>query len=466
MGYLIFMSILLAAAVLAGLLVKVPDTLTTAKRVVVGIVMVIGVSVGTTGAFQYNDAGYCQFFQTVAGTEGSTCTTGWYFQGWGISTPWEHYLTIAHTTDNTAGGSSVSAPYSIRMSDNWNGVVTQITRFAIPQDADQFQAMHKAFRSKQKLIQTTLKPAITQSLDSVSNMFSMEDYYAGGQRDDYKNEFKDAVIKGRAQVRQKISYIPVDAAGGQTANDMDSSADTSQTGVRTTRKVQMVKVLDKKTMQPIRESHDYAKWGITVASVILENLDPDDVFEDQIAERKAAASRRMVAQTKRGEQEEQRLLAIATGDTDIAIKQAATKVLQIEQTTLAETTKKLALIVASQIRQEAEIRKDTAVIKLAQAKIDAEAVIVTADADAYEREALLASDNGLALKIEALVTMNKDAMNAFAKRNVPTTVVYTGGSDGGSLGANDEIANIATTQMLKNLRALDLDVDVRAVPMK
>ena len=463
MGYLITMSILLAAAVLAGLLVKVPATLTTAKRVVVGVVMVFGTAIGVTGAVQYNDAGYCQFYQTVTGSEGSTCSTGWYFQGWGKSTAWEHYLTIAHTNDaDSQGGSSVNGPYSIRMSDNWNGVVTQITRFAIPQDKDQFQSMHKAFRSKQRLIQTTLKPAVTQSLDSVSNMFSMEDYYAGGQRDQYKTEFSDAVIKGRAKVRQKISYVEIDASGGQTANDMPSSSDSSETGIRTTRKVQMVKVLDAEGLV-IREVHDYAKWGITVASVILENLDPDDVFEDQIAERKAAASRRMVAQTKRGEQEEQRLLAIATGDTDIAIKQAAAKVVQIQRTTDAETEKKLVLITASQVKQRAEIQKQTAAIKLEQAKIDAEAVVVTADADAYEREALLASDNGLAIKVRAIVQMNKDNADAFAKRNVPLTVVYTGGSESGALGANDEIQNIATTQMLKNLKALDLDLDVKAV---
>ena len=464
MGYLIFMSILLAVSVLAGLLVKVPESLTIVKRAVVGVVMVIGVSVGVTGAVQYNDAGYCQFFQTVTGSEGSTCSTGWYFQGWGRSTPWEHYVTIAHTDDAASqGGSSVNGPYSIRMSDNWNGVVTQITRFAIPQNADQFQAMHKSFRSKDRLIQTTLKPAVTQSLDSVSNMFSMEDYYAGGQRDQYKTEFRDAVVKGRAMVTQQISYVELDESGGQTANDMASSADSSETGIRTTRRVRMVKVYDEETGLAIREVHDYAKWGITVASVILENLDPDDVFEDQIKERKAAASRRMVAQTKRGEQEEQRLLAIATGDTDIAVKQAAAKVVQIQRTTDAETEKKLVLITASQVKQKAEIQKQTAAIMLEKAKIDAEATVVAADAAAYDREVKLASDNGLKLKLEAIVRMNADNAKAFANRSVPSTVVYTGGSEEGALGANNEIENIATTQMLKNLKALDLDLNVKAV---
>jgi len=348
------------------------------------------------------------------------------------------------------------------MSDNWNGVVTQITRFAIPQDPEQFQAMHRAFRSKQKLIQTTLKPAITQSLDSISNMFSMEDYYAGGQRDDYKNEFLDAVTKGRAQVVQQITYVPVDASGGQAANNLDSSADTSITGIRTTRKVQMVKVIGEDGL-PVRQVHDYVKWGITVASVILENLDPDDVFEDKIAERKAAASRRMVAQTKRGEQEEQRLLAIATGDTDIAIKQAQTLVDQIEQTTKAETAKKLALIKANRVKEEAFIAKETSAIKLEQAVIDAEAVVVTAEAEAFAKEALLEADGALALKLAAFVEVNEAWAMAASKINVPTTLMGGNGNAGGGNGvAMSTVQDFMQIMTVRAAQDLQLDLSIKA----
>jgi len=353
------------------------------------------------------------------------------------------------------------------MSDNWAGDVTQTTRFGIPQDEIQFLKMHNDFRSVARLITTTLQPAVTSSLDSVANTFSMEEYYAGGQRDQFKTEYRNAVVKGRAKVKQGITYknSSDQAPGGQAPNDLDSSQDDSNLGGTKVRTIKMVQQLDD-SGNVIREKHNYTTYGITVSSAIIENLDPDDKFEQQIQARKDAASRRIVAQEERREQEELRLLAIQTGETNIATKQASARVVQIEKTTNAETAKKLALIVAERIKEEAAVARDTSAINLEKAKIDAEAVIVTADADAYEREALLASDNGLKLKLDALVRMNADAMKALATKPVPSTVVYTGTSENGALGANNEIENIATTQMLKNLKALDLDINVKAAPKK
>ena len=322
--------------------------------------------------------------------------------------------------------------------------------------------MHKDFRSVERLVSTTLRPAINASLDSVANLFSMEEYYAGGQRDQFKTEFRDAVIKGRAKVTQHVDYTMgnVNTIGGQASSDNVAAQDSSDVGTLASRNVTMQKVLDEETGEVIREQHNYASYGITVAIALLENLDPDDKFEKQIQARKDAASRRIVAQEERREQEEQRLLAIQTGETQIAVKQAAARVVQIEQTTNEETNKKLALIKASRQLEEAEIAKQTSAINLEKARIDADAKVVTADAAAYEKAALLEADNALQIKLDALVKMRQYEMDAFAKRQVPSTVIYSGAGVDGALGANDEITNIANTQLMKNLKALDLDLDI------
>ena len=462
MGYLIFMSLMLLVAIV-GVFIKVPETLGTAKKAIVSFVAVVGIATGVTGAFQYNDAGYCQHIQTIAGTEDSTCSLGWYFQGWGTSTAWPHFITIAHTNATAEGGSSINRPYSVRLSDNWAGDVTQTTRFGIPKDGPQFLKMHNDFRSVDRLITTTLKPAVTSSLDSIANTFSMEEYYAGGQRDQFKTEYLNSVTKGRAQVEQKITYKASSdqQPGGQAANELEGAQDSSNLGGTKVRTVKMVPVRDGEG-NIIRVPHNYVTYGITVSSAIIENLDPDDLFEQQIQARKEAASRRIVAQEQRREQEEQRLLAIQTGETEIAKRQASARTEQIEKTTNAETAKKLALIEANLLKEKAAVAKDTSEINLEKAKIDAEARRVAADAEAYEKAELLAADNALAIKVKAIVQMNKDAMDAFAKRNVPSNVIYTGGAEAGALGANDEIANIAATQMMKNLRALDLDLQIKS----
>ena len=54
------------------------------------------------------------------------------------------------------------------------------------------------FRSPERLITTTLKPAVSTLK---INMYTMEEYYAGGE-DQFKGEYKEAIEKGRARVRQ------------------------------------------------------------------------------------------------------------------------------------------------------------------------------------------------------------------------------------------------------------------------
>lgn len=435
--------------------IRIVRTIGSALAFIVGVVFVLG------GAVGYNDAGYQQHVRTIFGTETVALDTGWYFEGWGTSTAWPKYITVAHTASVDAEGSAITGPYRVRLADNWSGDVSQSTRFQIPADAEQFIAMARSFRSPERLITTTLRPAVTASLDSVANMFTMEEYYAGGARDQFKTEFSDAVTKGRARVRQEqVATNQIVNAGGQAPNDLDVAADTSNVGDTQVRRTVMVKVTDA-SGNDIRVAHDYAQWGIVAAQSILENLDPDDRFEEQIQARKDAASRRVVAREQRLEQEEQRLLAIQQGETEIARRQAAARTEQIQRTTDAETQKQLALIAAEQQREEANIARQTAEINLERARIDAEAVTVAADAEAYAKEAILEADGALAQKLDAWVTAQRYWAEAASQINVPSTVFNNGGEGtaGNALGTVDQFMQM---MMMKTAQDLQVDPSIRS----
>lgn len=437
----------------SGNIVSTEHQLTRPKGFVSAALIMLGMFTGIQGSINYNDSGYCQHIQTIFGTESSTCSTGWYFEGWGQSTEWPHFITVSNTNSVEAEGSSINRPYPVRLADNWNGDVTQTTRFGIPLDRDQFLKMHRDFRSPERLITTTLRPAVTSSLDSIANLFSMEEYYAGGKRDAFKTEFRDAVIKGRAKVRQVSRYSSKGAFTNKAASsDLSAAQDTSQVGETNVRQIVMEKVKDNAGNE-IREEHGYITYGVTVSSAILENLDPDDRFEKQIQARKDAASRRIVAQEERREQEEQRLLEIQRGETDIAKRQAAAKTEQIQQTTEAETTKKLALIRAERVKEEAQIAKDTAAIKLERARIDAEAKQVTADAEAYQKQVILEADGALQQKLDAWVKAQTVWADAASRINVPTTVFAgSDGKTGNALNTVSSFMDIMTAQAAKQLQ--------------
>lgn len=469
----IFMAVLFLVLAAILTVIKVPVELTTPKRILTPILASIGILIGGLGAVSYNDAGYCQHVRTIFGTESSTCETGWYFSGWGMSTAWPHEITVANTpvieesgeSADTAFVGSVAPPHRLRLADNWGGDATQVTRFAIPQDPEQFIKMARTFRSPERLINTTLRPAVTASLDSVANMFTMEEYYSGGKRDQLKSEFKDTIERGRAEVRQ----ISLNQAGGvvpsrAAASDSDVTQDTSEVGDTEVRRVLIEKVKDA-SGNDIRIPHDYIEHGILVSSAILENIDPDNAYEDQMGERKKAASRRVVAREQRLEQEEQRLLAIQQGETDIAKRQAAAKVEQIQATTDAETKKKLALIEAERMKEEAEIARQTSAINLEKARIDAEAVTVAADAEAYAKEAILTADGALAQKLAAWSEAQKVWADAAARINVPSTVIATGegGAAGNALGTVDQFMNML---MVKTAKDLAVDTAIAPTPTK
>ena len=466
----IFVGVLFLLGAFAVLFVPVDPMFRKMKTIGSVVMFALAGVFSLGGSVGYNDAGFCQHTRTIFGNETSTCETGWYFAGWGTSTAWPHYITVAHTLDATGENAgtvfqgSIAEPYRVRLADNWTGDVTQTTRFGIPQDSAQFLEMARTFRTPERLINTTLKPAVTASLDSVSNMFTMEEYYSGGKRDQFKSEFKDAIEKGRAQVKQ----VSLNQAGGViqsrvAASDSDVAQDTSEVGDTEVRRIIMEKVTDE-SGNDVRITHDFTEIGITVASAILENLDPDDKYEEQINDRKAAASRRVVAREQRLEQEEQRLLAIQQGETDIAKRQAAAKVEQIEKTTNAETTKKLALIEAERVREEAEIAKQTAAINLDRARIDAEAVTVAADAEAYAKEAILAADGALAQKLAAWTEAQKVWADAAARINVPATVI--GGESGTAGNALGTVDTFMQMLMIKTAKDLQVDPTVAATPVK
>ena len=411
-----------------------------------------------TGSISYNDSGKCTHVQTIFGSEARTCDTGWYFSGWGRTTEYPHYITVSNTVneDSNTFGSSINQPYSVRMSDNWNGDITQNTRFAIPQDEVQFMNMHHTFRGPDKLIQTTLKPAVNSSLDSVANLFSMEEYYAGGKRDQFKTEYKDAVEKGRAVVKQVVvDGLSLESEVKASANDL--TEDTSNTNNRAARKIIMEKVTDDKGIVH-REEHDYAKYGISVSSAIVENLDPDDKFEGQIQDRKLSASKRMVAQEQRKEQEEQRLLAIQTGQTQIAKRQAEAQVEQIQKTTEAETAKKLIIIQAEQAKAQATIATETAKLQLEKARIDSEATKTLADAEAYSKKAIIMADGALEKKLAAYVSTQQAWADAASKMNVPQQLF---GSTGGTNVAGSTVEQFMQLMTVKSAKDLAVDLDVK-----
>lgn len=61
-------------------------------------------------------------------------------------------------------------------------------------------------------------------------------------------------------------------------------------------------------------------------------------------------------------------------------------------------------------------------------------------------------------KLRSLVIATAEAM---ANRKVPQTVIYSNGTADDGLGSNSDVQSLISTQLMKNLKALDLDMSVK-----
>ena len=156
-----------------------------------------------------------------------------------------------------------------------------------------------------------------------------------------------------------------------------------------------------------------------MTSARVTDVDPNTEFKKRMRLRQQAAADRAIAREQRIQEEEQRLLAIAKGEREVAERQAHAKVRQIEQTTNAETEKQLAITSANKLKEQAEIDRERSVILLEKAEIDAEAVKVAADAEAYAKAAVLEADNALAQKLDAEIRIQRVWAEAYANAMCP-----------------------------------------------
>ncbi|MBW2698367.1 MAG: hypothetical protein JRE70_17930, partial [Deltaproteobacteria bacterium] len=163
----------------------------------------------------------------------------------------------------------------------------------------------------------------------------------------------------------------------------------------------------------------------------VTDMRPNTKFVERMQLKQKASADRAIAREQKIQEEEQRLLAIAKGEREVAERQASAKVSQIQKTTEAETDKQLAITQAEKLREEAKIMRETAQIKLEKAHFEAETRRTLAEAEAYQKRVILKADNALAQKLDAEIRIHSLWAEAFAQRRVPANVFGAGG--GGSV---------------------------------
>ncbi|MDJ0711131.1 MAG: SPFH domain-containing protein [Woeseiaceae bacterium] len=449
---------------------RVTSALPTWLRLsIVSLVTFVIAAVMFNQVFFYAEPGYVYHVRTITGNERVVDGVGYSMHLFGRVNAWKKAMTVL-ADDVTADGvnaesesSIVSAslpPLNIMFLDQVDADAMAAVRFRLPTDAETFLRMAHEYRTPENLLRVALIPSFQETLQATASLMSAEDYYSGG-RTEFINEFENQMQQGIYIVKRK--EIMRDMVKRQTS-EADASNPELQDEFGDQQKAVFVveKLIDESTGMPIRKEQKFMLYGITVHEARVTNMKPNAKFVARMEQKQEASAMRAIAREQKVQEEEQRLLAIARGDREVAERQAAMKVEQVEATTKAETRKKETLIEAQRQKQAAEIQEETSKILLEKARIDAEAVKVAAEAEAYRKERILSADNALAQKLDAEIEIQRIWAEAFAKRAVPQNVFGGGGNGETPTGSDMEVKHFMQLLTLEAAERLNYDRNVVA----
>ncbi len=413
-------------------------------KIAIGAVIALAVGYVLSQSFFYAEPGYIYHVRTVTGNEAVVTEIGYKFYPFGRYNSWKRAMTVqavsgssqdAITSEKDADNASASLPpLSIMFLDQVDAHAEATVRFSIPSDEESFLKLAHEYRSPENLLRTALLPVFKETLQANASLMTAEEYYAGG-RTEFNSEFENQMRSGIYLVKREEVRV---RAGRTAAGSANVALGTEQEEYGEDAKTIFVvqKVMDA-TGQPMRKQQRFTDYGITVVSALVTDIKPNQKFIERMQLKQKASADRAIAREQRVQEEEQRLLAIARGEREVAERQAKAKVEQIQKTTEAETEKQLAITRAEKLKAEAEIQRETAEINLEKAKIEAQTQRTLADAEAYQKQVILEADNALAQKLEAEIKIQQLWAEAYAKRKVPTNVFGSGGSGSGAPVGND-----------------------------
>ncbi|MEM7056900.1 MAG: SPFH domain-containing protein [Pseudomonadota bacterium] len=413
------------------------------------------------GAFFYAEPGFKYHVRTIFGEEKMVRDVGYNTHWWGRVNAWKNAMSVQSTRGGAGSlsaefeGKAMSAnmpPQTLVFLDQVDAAVTATARFQLPETEEDFLRMARQFRTPDNLLRTELIPAFQETLGASASLMAAEEYFSGG-RTEFNTEFQNQMQNGiylvkRKEVIRQVTRTQTGSANVALGQEQQEFGDDQQV-------VFVVEKLVDETGQPRRKKQNFTKFGISVVSARVTNVDPNQRFKSRMEQKQDAAAARSVAREQRIQEEEQRLLAISKGEREVAERQAQAKVIQIERTTQAETEKQLAITAAQQRRDQARIEKERAEILLETARIDSESKRVAADAEAYAKQEILKADNALAQKLDAEIKIQELWAAAYAQRRVPQYVFGGGGGGGGPLAGGPPTGADGETRLLQQLLTME-----------
>jgi hypothetical protein len=341
---------------------------------------------------------------------------------------WEQYIDIktileGEPVEGIEGVISGGIP--IRFIDKVTGDLEIAVRMEIPSDPVSFIKLVKEFRHPKNLINNTLIPTIREQVINTAYMFSAEDYVSG-DASNFRQTLDDQLKNGGFAVDkiEKIDTVMTDiqVEGSREISDIKSY-------------YVVEKRLDRQGV-PIRIDHDIKKNNIVASQVIVQAIELEPKFKKKLETQRDLSAQRGIEIQKITVAQAAQKSIIAEGERDKAKKRAEQEIVAVNTLIAIETRVK-----------EENSNKDLARIALETAKLEAQAITVKADAEAYKNKKLVLA--GLSPERRAYWDYRSDSVNAAYISKMATPTIMGGNGTGGG---NDSMAQLLQLEVMDRLK--------------
>lgn len=403
-----------------------PWLLAFSRRISIVVVSVGAFLIMIPYLFFWAEPGYQYFVVYPNGKKDAVMTEGIKFRGFAKITPWQKFIDVKVVSDgeDTDEIEGEMDPIPIRFIDQVTATTKLSTRFQLPADKESFIELAIEFRSLQNLAQNTLIPTVREVVSNTGYMFAAQDYISGSASDFRvaieeqlkdgaysveKTEYRDTVVTAIEQENREIKEV-------QTRYEVKKRVDVNG--------------------KFIRIPHDINENNIIVAQVIVDDVILEQVFKQRLEAQRDESAKRQLEQQKIKTAKDAQARIIAEGERDKAA----------ERVTQEKEQVKALISIETKLKQE-ETNKKLAAIALETERLKASAQKVKADAESYQNAKLVSAGLTPQQRAELEKEIAIGVAKELAKIKFPTTMIMSGGENGGGTPLEALIGAAMTKQL-------------------
>jgi len=395
------------------------------KIIITGIIALVSlILLIAFNPFGMNHMGYRQVVETPTGNKYVIFTNGvyWKFPGSTVMT-YPNVITISHRGEKT--GSTVEGNLiPIRFNDATEAAAQTVVRFRLPDTEEDMLMIHNEYVNKNYLALKGLQPYTIECLKNSAQLMDSEQHYSGG-RAQLSQYFQDQLSYGLFILDTEENFYQ-DSITGETKRMYESKIRKDLEG------------------QEVRKESDLKRFGITIASATIENVDYESQVDEKLKKKIEASTREAVSKQNLVTAQQEAMTAEAEGRRRLVEIEYEEKVVQTQSLVQAETEVKLA-----------EKDKEKQKIALDAARLEAQKVKALAEAEAYAKRRIMEADGALEKKLEAYKDVQQMWATAFQNFQGDLVPKFQTGSNGGNGNAGIDFMEImgAKAAMDLNLEA-------------